>query len=73
MTTKDTTADKLVSSIRKTKAGATAATTTTTAPKTAAKKTAAKKTAAKKTPSKAPSQKKVLMDTFQSSGRVWPD
>lgn len=64
MTEKSKTQQKLVDSIRKTKAGA-AAKTTAARPKTSRAKAAP----AVKTETKSP----VTADSYQSSGRVWPD
>ena len=83
MTSKDTTGDKLVASIRKTKTG-TSPTASSTVKKKVAKKAApkvAKKTATSKADeaTKSPSantnakRKKELVNMFHSGQRVWPD
>ena len=68
MTTSDKTGDKLVQSIRKTKAGASPATpkprTTTTRKKAPARAAAKPRTTAKA---------KTTTDPYQSGRRVWPD
>ena len=74
MTTKDSTGDKLVASIRKTKSGA--GTSSKTARKKVVKKSA-KRSSKQATPGKdtklTSSSKKQLVDMFQSGRRVWPD
>ena len=87
MTSKDTTGDKLVASIRKTKTGTTPAAGSTVKKKVVAKKAtpkSAKKAAAPKpaTPKAAPktstentnaNRKKELVNIFHTGRRVWPD
>jgi len=80
MTTKDSSADKLVASIRKTKAGLASRSTSTPEPaaKTPAKVVAKKATVKKKAVTRRTTRKNVgnksqLIDLFQSAGRVWPD
>ena len=69
MTTTDKTKDKLVDSMRKSKASGSA---NTTAKKTTAKsKTTTRSTATSKKP--AAKKENISTDAFQSSGRVWPD
>jgi hypothetical protein len=72
MTTEDKTGDKLVASIRKTKAGAAGSSDTdaATAPAAATRK----KTVAKKTPADdAPVDTAAAEVQYQSVRRVWPD
>lgn len=67
MTTQDKTGDKLVASIRKTKAGAAGTTPPATRKKTAAtRRTAAKPQATEKSATAGTAG-------YQSPGRVWPD
>ncbi len=83
MTSKDTTGDKLVASIRKTKTGTSPAVTSTVKKKVtkkAATKVAKKAAPAKPAPEKkSPSantnakRKKELVNMFHSGQRVWPD
>jgi len=77
MSTKsDKTKEKLLSSMRRTKAGASEspASPATTVSNTSAEKTPAKATPAAKTkvPAKAPT-KAPSTDSFQSGRRIWPD
>ena len=74
MTTKDSTGDKLVASIRKTKSGT--VTSTKTAKKKVVKKTAQrtrKKVISAKETKAATSRNSQLIDLLQSGRRVWPD
>lgn len=86
MTTKDTTGDKLVSSIRRTKSASVAkpqaAATPASkpaAPKPTARKTTARRAAAAKSAPAKPAAAKTAArasktgGAYQSSGRVWPD
>ena len=70
MTTSDKTADKLVQSIRKTKAG-----TPAVAPKTRATTTRKKAPAAKRRSANTSTTKTTTTagDPYQSGRRVWPD
>lgn len=74
MTTKDSTGDKLVASIRKTKSGAATGSKTTRKKvvKKPAQRTRKKVTSVKDT-KLISSSKKQLVDLFQSGRRVWPD
>ena len=70
MSTQNSTGDKLVASVRKTKSA-------TATPKTTKKKVV-KKTASRSIKAQAPAKKtentkKQLVDLFQSGRRVWPD
>lgn len=72
MSTKNSAEDKLIASIQKTRSGG----EVKAKPKTVTKKAAKKKAvASKKTRSGAThrEQKQVLIDTFQTGRRVWPD
>lgn len=73
MSTKDNTGDKLVASIRRTKAG-TAGTTAadTSAAKKPARKPPASKASAKPKPA-TKSKPAVNSDAYQAARRVWPD
>lgn len=74
MSTKsDKTKEKLLSSMRKTKAGTaeTPASPAAPAPKTAAPKTAAPE--AKVKPKAKPATKAVSADSYQVGQRIWPD
>ena len=74
MTRKDSTGDKLVASVRKTRNSAPAS---SRAAKKSAQTSRAAKTrkpaAQKKSTSSTSEHKKQLIDMFQSGGRVWPD
>jgi hypothetical protein len=74
MTRKDTTGDKLVASVRKTRkstAGGTSAAKQTAQTSRAAK--TRKPAARKKSTASTSKHKKQLIDMFQSGRRVWPD
>ena len=82
MTSKDTTGDKLVASIRKTKTGSTPAAGSTVkkkvvakkaAPKVAKKAAAPKKAAPKASENTNANRKKELVNMFHTGRRVWPD
>lgn len=80
MTKKDRAEDKLIASIKKTRAGnkpVKKAAVKKAAPKKAAKKQAVtgarKKTAKPKTSPTTRERKQALVDLFQSGRRVWPD
>jgi hypothetical protein len=81
MTSKDTTGDKLVASIRKTKTGSTPAVGSTVkkkvtkkaAPKVAKKAVAQKTTAKSSSANTNSNRKKELVNMFHSGRRVWPD
>lgn len=80
MTTEDKTGDKLVASIRKTKAGAAgaaAAEEKATATEPAAEKPAPRRRAAPKARVKATNPsgaaKQAVSGSYQSPGRIWPD
>ncbi len=70
MTTSDKTADKLVQSIRKTKAGASPAAPKTRTTTTRKKAPAAKSRSSTRTTASA---KTTTVDPYQSGRRVWPD
>jgi hypothetical protein len=70
MSTKNSTEDKLIASIQKTRSGGTAK----VKPKATAKKAVKKKAAAKPAASVSNrEQKKILINAFQHGRRVWPD
>lgn len=69
MTTQDKTGQKLVDSIRKTKAGAAAAPAQAQETATKPKASVRRKPAAKPKPA----ARKESRDPYQSGGRVWPD
>ena len=82
MTSRDKTGDKLVASIRKTKAGSTqTATTSSTTPAKPRRAASTAKAQPKATPKaksaspvkRRPSAAKKSAGSYQSTGRVWPD
>jgi hypothetical protein len=78
MSSQDKTGDKLVASIRKTKAGAnaqppSASSEPASARPSAATKPATKKKVVRKKATAAPKKAPAAAPSYQSSGRVWPD
>jgi len=72
MTTQDDTGDKLIRSIRRTKAGTAAEAT----PSTAAKKVTTRRPPRPAPPQPAAAEAEAAaapQDSYQSAGRVWPD
>ncbi|MCP5298207.1 MAG: hypothetical protein H6953_16770 [Chromatiaceae bacterium] len=72
MTTKDQTGDKLVASIRRTKAGAAKAGDTAPPAKPAARRPPTKTAQAPKRATAA-TRRTATADPYQSGGRIWPD
>lgn len=70
MTTKETTGEKLISSIRRTKAGGATAASEQAPAKPAPRR---RPTKAKPKPAAPKTQPEIGRDPYQSAGRVWPD